>query len=776
MNKTLRIIFIVFLSLLILGTAGVAIFIGNIMSVSNKVEFDKNRLLLVNADVLFYDNENNIASENYSNKNTVALTEIPLYVQEAFISIEDKNFYEHHGLNYKRMIAAMWNNIKSRDFVEGASTISQQLIKNTHLSSEKTISRKVEEILLTRRLEKEFTKEDILETYLNVIYFGEGSYGIADASLTYFDKSPSDLTLAEGAMLAGMIKAPARYSPVYNSEKCFNRRNLVLKEMLKDGAITHGMYDEAVGQGIELNLSDTKKRESLYYRACLQEASNILGLSEKEIALSGIKLYTYLDADKQETLENLIKNDNYYEENRYGNISDSLAIIVNNKTYGIEAFAGKSDYNLTNFNRQPGSAIKPILVYAPALESGQIAPSTQILDEETDFDGYIPHNVGGFHGYVSASEAVALSLNIPTVKVFQEVGIDKAKSFAERAGVRFSDKDNGLALALGGFTDGISLKELVGTYLPFSTLGYYRKTSFIRQIVDNNGLIIYDNSKPSTQIMGDDSAFLMTQMLIDGVKTGTSKKLVNLPYQVAGKTGTVVIPGTNDNSDAISVAYTTEHTMGVWMRNYSNDSEHELDHNNNGGTYATAMIRDAFKYIYSENYPANFDIPDSVIKRNIDVNELEENHNVCLENNTTAERYVKPEYFAKRYLPAEENTLYNDLSLKDFDVVVHGNQAEITFTPKRYLTYKVYRLDNSNERLVGVFTEKDNEVICEDNNLKANTRYRYYVEISSNQKTARTDYITILTDYECKKYEDIIESQQNNDIIQDSTNWIFMSN
>ena len=774
MRKALRISLIVFLSLLIVGTGVLAIFINRIVGIDKNVQFDKEKLLLVNAEVMFYDNENNVASEKYNNKNTVSLSEVPQYVQEAFISIEDKNFYKHHGLNYKRMVKAMWNNMWHGAFVEGASTISQQLIKNTHLSSEKTIKRKMKEIMLTRKLEREFPKEDILEIYLNVIYFGEGAYGISDAASTYFNKKTSDLTLAEGAMLAGMIKAPSRYSPIYNPENCIERRNLVLREMLKDEVISQEMYDNAIAEELVLDMPEKKADDSLYYRACMAEAGEILDLSQKDIALSGMKIYTYLDKDKQSKLEEIVNDDNYYQENRNGNIADSLAIVVDNETYGIQAFAGRSPYNLINFNRQPGSAIKPILVYAPALDSGQINPESPILDEETDFDGYVPHNVGGFHGYVSASEAVALSLNVPAVKVLEEYGIDKAKAFAKRAGVRFDEKDTGLAIALGGFTQGITLQELVDTYLPYSNGGNYKKTSFIRKIVDNSGHVIYDNSQPPKQIMGEDSAYLMTDMLIDGVLTGTSKKLSTLPYQVAGKTGTVMVPNTNDNSDAVSVAYTTEHTMGVWLGNYSNDSEYNLINTNNGGTFATAMIRDMFKDMYQDEKPKDFEVPESVVEVNVDLNEISENHTLCIASDKTPERYKKKCYFAKRFLPETESKVYINLELPDFDVSINGDKADITFTAKRYLSYKVYRLEDGKEKLIGVVADVEGEQTVKDIGLSPNTRYKYYVEIISSEKTVRTDYVTILTDYQEKKYEKIIDQQIENNS-SNSSNWFFMS-
>ena len=245
MKKAVKIGIIITLILFILGSLFFIIFINDIMGISS-VKFDKEKLIAVNQEIVVYNDDNVELKNTISNKSIVKIEDVPNHVVNAFISIEDKDFFKHNGLNYKRIAKAMFNNLKSFSFKEGASTISQQLIKNTHLTNEKTIKRKVKEMLLTKKLEKEFSKKDILETYLNVIHFGENSYGIERAALTYFGKETKDLTLWEGATLAGIIKSPYTYSPVYNPENCLKRRNLVLSEMLRDKKISQAQYDEAV--------------------------------------------------------------------------------------------------------------------------------------------------------------------------------------------------------------------------------------------------------------------------------------------------------------------------------------------------------------------------------------------------------------------------------------------------------------------------------------------------------------------------------------------------
>ncbi len=771
MKKTLQIVLIIFFVGVIIITATTAVLINNIMGINKELSFDKDRLLLVNANIAYYDSQNNLVDDAVSTKQIIKIEDVPQYVLDAFISIEDKSFYNHKGINYKRIVKAMMNNMRQGKFVEGASTISQQLIKNTYLSPEKTIKRKVKEILLTKKLEKEFTKKDILETYLNVIYFGESSYGIADASLNYFNKDITDLTLSESALLAGIIKSPGTYSPIYNQEKSIMRRNLVLKEMLRDEKISQGMYDEAITEPIILS---TERREespaTLYYKACLKEASEILQLSAKDLALSGVKIYTHLDINKQNKLYEIINNDDYYEKNSYDNVADSLSIIINNKTAGVEAYAGRSPYNLTSFNRQPGSAIKPILVYAPALDNGSIHPISQILDEKVNIDGYSPNNVGGFHGYVSVEEAIASSLNVPAVKVLHEYGIENAKQFATRAGVNFHEKDTGLAVALGGFTNGITLKELTNTFSTFANNGQYKKASFVRKIVDSSGKVLYENNKSSHSIMGEDTAYLMTNLLIEGVRTGTSRRLKDLPYQVAGKTGTVVVPGKNDNSDAVSIAYTTEHIMGAWLGNYSNDEKHNLTSKNNGGTYVTQMIHDMFTEIYKDKQPSNFLQPTSVEEIRLDADALEKDHIIVRASDDMPDRYTQTELFASRYKPDKVSSNYEMLSVDNFDVYIkRDNSAEISFDAKRFFTYKILRQMGSQESVVSVIADVEGAQLVTDVNLSADTKYNYFIEISNSKNTKRSDYISVLTNSSNKKFEDILQQH----ISSNDSSWLF---
>lgn len=769
MKKAVKIGIIITLILFILGSLFFIIFINDIMGISS-VKFDKEKLIAVNQEIVVYNDDNVELKNTISNKSIVKIEDVPNHVVNAFISIEDKDFFKHNGLNYKRIAKAMFNNLKSFSFKEGASTISQQLIKNTHLTNEKTIKRKVKEMLLTKKLEKEFSKKDILETYLNVIYFGENSYGIERAALTYFGKETKDLTLWEGATLAGIIKSPYTYSPVYNPENCLKRRNLVLSEMLRDKKISQAQYDEAVNMPLEI--VDRKQEQgvnNLYVKACINEAEQILNLSEKDIMLSGIKIYSYLDDEVQKQLYDIANNENNYHTNSYGNTNDSLLIMIDNETYAVLGYAGKSDYDLTNFVRQPGSTIKPILVYAPALEKGLVSPDTLILDEEINYGGYSPKNVGGkYYGYVSVEESICGSLNVPAVKTLDYVGIENAKQFAKKAGIKFDENDNGLALALGGFTNGVTLKELTNSFLPFVNDGNFSKANFVRKIVDINGKTLYEHKPKEEKIMGEDTAYLMTSMLKEACKTGTSMKLKNLDFDVAGKTGTVAITGTNNNTDAYSVAYTTKHTMGVWIGNYSNDPEYVLEGKNNGGTYATNMIKMCFEELYANNKPENFKQPNSVKEVEIDLKEYENNHVIKLASSNCPDRYKIKTLVSKRFEPKETSELFENLSVENFDVKIENGKVLICFDTEDYLKYEIMRVENGKTKSLKKYSNKKGKIEYYDFNIKENSTYNYYIKISTINDLASSvsETLTIITDKNEQNFDKLLN-------YNDNVSWLF---
>ena len=703
----------------------------------------------------FYDknNEKLNQTENLHN-NYVSIDQINPITISAFVSIEDKKFYEHNGLNYLRIAKAAFNNLRQGSVVEGASTISQQLIKNKFLSNEKTLKRKIKEAYLVKKLEATETKDKIMESYLNTIYYGNGAYGIGNASKRFFNKTPNELSLSESCVLAGLVKSPNTYSPINNKEKSTQRRNLVLKEMFEDKVITQEEYSKAVSEEIILNEQDIINFENLdlYTKYALSEASEILNIEEQEIFQRGYKIYTYQDSDIQETLDSIISDEKYYQKNSHGNIPDSLSIVIDNNSSGVSAIAGQSEYNLVNFKRQPGSLLKPILVYTPALEEKIIYSCSEILDEKITIDNYSPQNVSDvYYGYVSIKDAVAKSLNIPAVKLCNELGVNKCKEYANRCGLEFDNEDTGLAIALGGLTKGFTLKDITDSYSPYINNGYYKKSAFVNKIISPADLTVYNRKLTGTKYCTTDNAYITTNIMQYSVKNGTSKKLSNFKFDIAGKTGTVNVKNSNLNTDAYSLAYTQDHIMSVWLGNYSMDQEYNLEGNNNGGTYATEIIRDTFADFYKLSPPDDFLIPESVKSLPIDKLALEEDHIVLLGNNIP-ERYKAYELFSMDNIPLVSSTRYSELPEVKLNSVINKNSVTLSFDTYGYLNYNIYRISNNGGPiLLKTIKENNGNYVYTDYDIEYNQTTQYYIECSSeyiNEKVkSNIENVTIEKDY-----------------------------
>ncbi len=680
MKKFLKWFFIV-LTVILLGLLiALSFYIGSIYSSASKIEIDSAKLSAPFTTIEVYDRDNKpIKEENTVNESYAEISTISEDTKNAFISIEDKEFYKHNGVNYKRIVKAMLSNLKAMKFKEGASTITQQLIKNSHLTSAKTFERKITEIALSTKLEKQFSKDEILEQYLNIIYFGNNCYGIEEASEYYFSKPAKELKLEESALLAGMIKSPSKYCPIKHPDNALKRRNLVLSEMEKDGAISADEAVRAKSQPIKLEINtEHKNKLNSYSQASIDEAEEILHLPAQQIALQGYKIYTYQNEKLQNDLNDAIDSVNIE--------SNFAGIVVDNLSHGVVAFRGDGNYKILDCPRQPGSCIKPVLVYGPALNEDIIYPCTQILDEKTDISGFSPKNVGGvYHGYVSARESLAKSINIPAVKILSYVGIDKAKQYAEEVGINFDEKDEGYCLALGGMTYGVNVLQLAGAYSTFANAGMYSAPKFISFITDKNGKIVYINKPQEKQVFRQDSSYLLTDMLKTCTESGTGKKLAELGMPLASKTGTVGKSGTKQNLDAWNVSYSPNLTCAVWLGNLDNSP---IDCT--GGNQPTQIV----KNFYSKNKESNdFEKPDMIVEKKIDTTELEENHRVVLANDYMPERYTKAEMFSIFNLPKSYSDKFAVAKSPNVTSKVENNEAIMTFVANEYMTYEIY--DNS---------------------------------------------------------------------------------
>ena len=543
-------------------------------------------------------------------------------------------------------------------------------------------------------------------------------------------------------------------------KNALKRRNLVLFEMKKDGAISEDTYLKTKEKPICLNsISKIKNVRNFYEEATLDEAEKLLGMTENQIALAGYKIFTYQDAKDQKSLHDTISNLEYYDKNDFGNIADGVSIVIDNNTGGVTAFDAKSIFDVVHMKRSPGSAIKPILVYAPALENGKISPNTMILDEEKSFGNYSPKNVGGiYYGWIDATKSVEKSLNIPAIKILQINGIENSKHFAEKSGIRFANDDKSLAIALGGMTEGVTVKELVNSYVPFANGGKFVNAKFIRKICDKKGKVVYENNEIKKSAMSEETAYLMTEMLKSSVKKGTSSRLNALNFEIAGKTGTVGIRGTNFNTDVWSVAYTPEKTAGVWLGNSTGDKEFRLEGRNNGGTFCTSILRDTFKNLNIDKNKS-FSKPKGIVECEIDTNILEKEHILMLANEETPKRYTQKAIFNQKYAPTLVAEKYSRETLCNLNGKIENNKPKLEFGTIKNATYKLYRIEEDAQKLLATFKNVSGMQQYVDNATTADTLYTYFVEVlQDEEKTIKSNNIKLMVPTKQNEIKKVLSS------------------
>jgi membrane peptidoglycan carboxypeptidase len=732
-KKTFKIFTLTFLITALILSLAAAYVVADAYSPRNMVAFDKGKLDMLKQSVEFYDGGGDKIAEPYYGNRRIDIALLPPYVPKAFVCVEDKRFYTHNGIDYRRIIGATLNNIKNKNSIQGASTISQQVIKNTHLSGDRTIKRKLQEIKLTKTLEKNYSKDEILEMYLNTIYFGNKAYGIENAAQTYFKKTARELSIAEGATLAAIIRGPAVYSPNVNLEKCLTRRNYILKLMKDDGVISADEWQGAVGSVIDTDLICKSADRKGYFDSVVSEACRILNVDQAEFFGGSLKIYTYLDSSLQAIAQRGLNAEKYNPKNQAGNICDRSIIILDNKSGGVAAFCGRSRENLYTLKRQPGSCIKPALVFAPALEENIINPLTPILDQKIDFGGYAPKNYNDkYYGWVTAKRALEMSLNSPAASLLNMVGVEKAKSFARKNGIGFDKRDDSLALSLGGFTYGLSVAELANSYMTFANGGQNKDAKFIKKIVDQNGAVLFSNDKKPVAAMRPDTAYLMTTMLVGAAKNGTASRLKALDYDVAAKTGTVGYCGGNDaecgvkNSDAWLMSFSSEHTVGIWYGNTGGE-DFLLDKSLTGGALPAELCLDIYNQIYKTHKPADFKIPDGVEKIDIDLLALNERHKIELAALNTPDKFRQSAFFSVCNKPDKVSDSFSNPPAPKIELEIKNKIPVIKFDAKNYYGYKIIRKSDDKELEICSIKNKDGRQSFKDKKASTGKAYEYYL-------------------------------------------------
>lgn len=620
------------------------------------VDFDVYRITGCDRTSIIYDGQSDMVTRLHGvqDRTWVSISELQPSTVYAFISAEDARFFEHEGVDVIRIAGAIVADIKAGSYVQGASTISQQLIKLSHLTSEKTISRKAEEAALAYEMERQYSKEDILEMYLNYVYFGGGYYGIEAAAEGYFGVHASDLTLDQSAMLAGILKSPSGYAPHINYAASINRRNNILRLMRDYGYITDDEKKQASARRPTI-LHDKNEEYSGYYTdAVTKSAAALMGITVDELIRGGYSIYSAMDSDIQHYCEEMFKNGELFPAED----SEAAIVVLEPSTGMVVAMVGGRSYTggisfnrATDIRRQPGSVIKPVIAYAPAFEYLNYTAADMILDEETTFADYTPSNYGNkYYGWVTVREAVTKSLNVPAVKTLSAVGVYRAKDFAKRCGIEFDDKDDSLALALGGFTYGVSPLQIAGAYSCFASGGIYNTPTLIKKITDRNGLTVYEYRQDNRRVMSEANAYILTSMLKSVVTEGTGHRLNTFDIPIAGKTGTVGLA--NGNRDAWMAGYTPEYTAVVWQ-GYDSDRLGLLPSSATGGTYPALMLYELFNHIYPDGRSGDFEKPESVKQYSIDAKTLKKQHKVVLANAMTPQSSRVTEYFTEETAPED---------------------------------------------------------------------------------------------------------------------------
>ncbi len=557
------------------------------------------------------------------NRDPVPLRQIPPYLKAALVATEDRKFFKHSGVDIRGIARAVVKDIRVGKFVEGASTITQQLAKTLFLTPRKTMVRKIKEAILAFQLERRYTKDEILELYLNQVYFGSGAYGVASAAGIFFGKSVQDLTLAECALVAGMPKSPSRYSPLVSQELALKRRNIVLKQMRDTGIIDAHAYEQAINEKIHLSNARPKSTRAPYFIEYVKEfLEDRLGAST--LYKGGLTIHTTLDYRLQQAAERAVMDglqslQARMEKNDINAGEPQAALIsIGVKSGNILAMVGGKNFDESFFNRaisakrQPGSAFKPI-VYAYAIEQG-FAQNQMLLDAPIVFKGagsgqdWNPRNFSETYlGEITMRKALVISQNIPAVRLIEILGPSSVARFAHRLGIE-SDLEPNLSLALG--TSEVTLLNLTSAYTVFARGGTWIEPFGVMEVVDHRGRVLWSHRPQKRLVMTREGAAIITNMLEGVIAEGTGSQARTLRGPVAGKTGT-----TNDYHDALFVGYSPAVAAGVWV---GLDLGGTMGDKETGSRAALPIWMDFMETAQADGTHQYFDLPDQVAKVNMD--------------------------------------------------------------------------------------------------------------------------------------------------------------
>ena len=633
-----------------------------------------------------YDRNNRTAFTIFQERRIeTPLSEISPHLVHAVISVEDQRFYDHRGIDLIRIVAAAVTNLREHRAAQGGSTLTQQLARQSFLTSDKTLRRKLKEAVLAWRLEREFTKDQLLELYLNKVYFGDGLYGVEAASLGFFGKHARDVDVAEAALLAGLVKSPSTYAPTINLDRAVARRNVVLQAMLATNAIDAAMYQNALRS--QPRLADALRSEETYGQYFKEEVRKQLvqRFGWERVYQGGLKVYTTLDPAMQQAAEaEVARSLAEIEKRQLKRVKQpaptteplQAALVALDPTTGdVRAMVGGRSFDQSRFNRatqarrQAGSAFKPF-VYASALEQG-FTPATVITDLDTPIatlqGAWVPDDHGG-SGAMTMRTALKTSSNRAAVQMLQQIGIPTAVRYAQRLGVGGLPEVPSLALGSGEVT----LMSMTAAYSAFANQGMFTEPSLIRRVDDSSGRVLYTSSTREDRALSEATAFLMTSMMSDVINGGTAwqARRVGFTLPAAGKTGT-----TNDYHDAWFVGFTPHLVTGVWI---GYDMPRTIIANGYAGELAVPLWGRFMEAATRNDKPDRFRIPPTVVPVTICRLSGKLPSAGCEsavmfdgDGNPTDRAMLYTEYFVR----GTEPTTYCPLH-RDFDVVATSGDAQ----------------------------------------------------------------------------------------------------
>ena len=633
-------------------------------------EIDESQLSVAFSSTLYDKNGEEFANlSEDAQREKVLYEDLPQILIDAVTATEDARFFEHPGVDVRRVGGAVLANITDGFGSQGASTITQQVVERAFLSHDKKISLKVQEMWLALQLEREYSKEEILEMYLNGIFYGNNSSGVAKAAENYFGKEDlNDLTLAEVAILAGLPQRPTAYNPFQNPDLTKERMNTVLTLMVRHGKITQAEADEAREVNIPSLLVESRP-ESSAYEAFIQQVEK--EVSEKmdgaDINTDGLKIYTTLDPSVQEHVEFLLTDS---EENpiKYPENTQAAMTVLDTKTGAIQAIGGsrnnEGDYGFNyaiEGGSQLGSTAKPIMSYGPAIEYNQISTYHQINDDAPIPISGTDHSIRNWNrtngGWMSVRHALSQSLNVPTVKLMEEVGIGKAQEFAESLGINFADDQMALTDVIGGAGTNVTPLQLAGAYRAFGNEGIYNEPFAVTKVEFPDGEVVDLTPEPEA-VMADYTAYMVTDMLKTVVTEGTGTGANTPGIPIAGKTGTTNLQNVEGSPDAWFGGYSTNYTIAAWTGGYAVDEEGKTKRVPLADTnISKALFKNTMETISEGKETADFKKPSSVVEVNVEKG----SNPATLPSAHTPSSEIVTELFVKGTEPTKTSKKYDKL-------------------------------------------------------------------------------------------------------------------